>query len=116
MCSQLNAQGYVDDGFLDSVMQREDIAPTAFETGFAIAHGMENMARRNAVCICIVRDWMAWGEYNVKIVFLFALASTWNHTMTPIYNVMIDNLMKANGVRKLSKARDCQSFVNALLS
>ncbi len=114
-CRQLLTQGYVEEGFLESVLQREDIAPTAFEAGFAIAHGMENSAKRTAVCVCILKNKIPWGEYNVKIVFLFALASSWNHTMIPIYNVMIDNLMKTGGVRRLSKAGSCQEFANLLL-
>lgn len=114
-CRQLFLQGYVEEGFLESVLQREDIAPTAFEAGFAIAHGMDNSAKRTAICVCIMKNKIPWGEYNVRIVFLFALPSSWNHTMIPVYNVMIDNLMKAGGVRRLSRVRSCQEFADLLL-
>jgi len=114
-CRQLLNQGYVEEGFLESVLQREDIAPTAFEAGFAIAHGMENSAKRTAVCVCILKNKIPWGEYNVKIVFLFALASDWNHAMIPVYNVMLDNLMKTGGVRRLSRAQSFREFAGLLL-
>ena len=51
-------------GFLESVMQRESIAPTAFEPGFAFAHAMENNAKRTAVCVCVLKNKLPWGEYN----------------------------------------------------
>ena len=115
MCRSLKEQGYVGEGFYDSVMQREAIAPTAFEPGFAFAHAMENNAERTAVCICILKNKLPWGEYNVKIIFLFAMAATWNHTIIPVYNVMIDNLFKANTVHKLAKINDCRRFMDLLI-
>lgn len=115
LCGKLHEQGYVGPGFLESVMQRESIAPTAFEPGFAFAHAMENNARRTAVCVCVLKNKLPWGEYNVKIIFLFALAPTWNHTIIPVYNVMIDNLFKTNTIYKLAKVRDCQQFIDLLI-
>lgn len=115
LCEKLTAQGYVDSGFLDSVMQREAIAPTAFEPGFAFSHAMENNAHRTAVAVCVLKNKLPWGEYNVKIVFLFALAATWNHTIIPVYNVMIDNLFKTNTLHKLAKIKDCRQFVDLLI-
>lgn len=115
MCRNLKEQGYVGKGFYDSVMQREAIAPTAFEPGFAFAHAMENNAERTAVCTCILKNKLPWGEYNVKIIFLFAMAPTWNHTIIPVYNVMIDNLFKANTIHKLAKINDCRKFMDLLI-
>ncbi len=115
MCGRLEAEGYVDEEFYDSVMRREAIAPTAFEPGFAFAHAMENEARRNAVCTCVLRSRIPWGDHQVKLIFLFALASSWNHTMIPVYNVMIDNLFEKSTINRLSKIRDCREFVELLV-
>lgn len=115
MSRQLCEQGYVGDGFFDSVMQREIIAPTAFEPGFAFSHGMENNAYRTAVCTCILKNKISWGPYQVKIVFLFALAASWNHTIIPVYNVMIDHLFQSSTIHRLSKIKDCQVFLDYLL-
>lgn len=115
LCGKLTGQGYVDDGFYESVMQREAIAPTAFAPGFAFSHAMENNAARTAVSVCILKSKLPWGEYDVKIIFLFALASSWNHTIIPVYNVMIDNLFKTNTIHKLTKVRDCRQFTELLI-
>lgn len=115
MCEKLLEQGYVEEGFFESVMQREAIAPTAFEAGFAFAHAMENTAKRTAICTCLLKNKLPWGEYNVRILFLFALSPTWNHRVIPVYNVMIDNLMKAGAVRRLSHIETCSEFVKRLL-
>lgn len=115
MSRQLCEQGYAGSGFFESVMQREAIAPTAFEPGFAFAHGMENNADRTAVCTCILKNKISWGPYQVKIVFLFALASSWNHTIIPVYNVMIDHLFQSSTIHRLSKIKDCQEFLDLLL-
>lgn len=115
MCRNLKEQGYVGEAFAESVMQREAIAPTAFEPGFAFAHAMENNAECTAVCVCFLKNKLAWGEHNVKIIFLFAMAATWNHTIIPVYNVMIDNLFKANTIQKLAKINDSRKFLDLLI-
>lgn len=115
LCERLHHQGYVDEGFYDSVIQRENLAPTAFEPGFAFVHAMENTARRTAICTCILKNKLPWGEFQVKIIFLFALASAWNHTMIPVYNVMIDHLFQSNTIHKLGKKKDLKAFVDLLL-
>lgn len=115
LCGELCRQGYVEEGFYESVMQRENVAPTAFEPGFAFAHAMENNAVRTAVAICVLKNRLPWGECQVRIVFLFALAPTWNHTIIPVYNVMIDNLLQANTIHKLAKIRDYGQFLENFL-
>lgn len=115
MSGRLASEGYVEQDFYEKVIQREHIAPTAFEPGFAFAHGMENTAMSTAICICVLKNKMAWGDYDVRIIFLFALASTWNHTIIPIYNVMIDNLFKANMIKRLSKSQDLLAFLDLLI-
>ena len=113
MC--IRDRGYVEEGFFESVIKREHIAPTAFEPGFAFSHGMENNACRTAVCTCILKNKISWGPYQVKIVFLFALASSWNHTIIPVYNVMIDHLFQTSTIHKLAKIKDCGEFLDFLL-
>lgn len=115
MCRRLEEEGYVDGEFYASVMRREAIAPTAFEPGFVFVHAMENEARRTAICTCVLKNRIPWGAYQVKIIFLFALASTWNHTMIPVYNVMIDNLFEKSTINRLSKIRECGEFVELLV-
>ena len=66
LCGKLREQGYVGPGFLESVMQRESIAPTAFEPGFAFAHAMENNAKRTAVCVCVLKNKLPWGEHTMS--------------------------------------------------
>lgn len=115
LCGKLYEQGYVEEGFFESVMAREAIAPTAFEPGFVFAHAMENNASRTAVCTCVLKNKIDWGGFKIRIIFLFALASSWNHTITPVYNVMIDNLFQANTVHKLARQKNCREFMELLL-
>ena len=76
---------------------------------------MENNACRTAVCTCILKNKISWGTCQVKIVFLFALASSWNHTIIPVYNVMIDHLFQTSTIHKLAKIKDCQKFLDLLI-
>jgi len=110
MCGQLKEQGYVREDFLEGVLEREKIASTVFAMGFAVAHAMENTAVKSAVCVCILKERISWGDCSVKIVFLLALAPNWNENMMPVYNVMIGSLMKAGSIHQLSKIKDCRAF------
>lgn len=115
LCGRLKEQGYVKEDFLERVLEREKIGSTVFNAGFAVAHGMENTAVKSAVCVCILKERILWGDCSVKIVFLLALAPNWNENAIPVYEVMVGNLMKAGTIHRLSKIKDCREFADRLL-
>lgn len=74
LCERMESLGYVTDGFLESVWEREKSAPTDLGKGFSLPHGMSEYVNHSAAAFASLEepiDWVENGE-PVDMVFLVA--------------------------------------------
>ena len=74
LCKRMESLGYVTDGFLESVWEREKSAPTDLGKGFSLPHGMSEYVNHSVAAFASLEepiDWVENGE-PVDIVFLIA--------------------------------------------
>ena len=71
-CDTIMSKGYVEEGFYQSVVQREQISSTSYGV-WAIPHGSPALVRRSCIALCISKTGITWGDNTVKIFFLLAL-------------------------------------------
>lgn len=74
MAAQLTAENITHDRFLDDVMERERLSPTAFGGSIAVPHSMQMDSRRTAICILVSDEPIEWSGSSVRLVALFALS------------------------------------------
>ncbi len=70
MCSLLINKGYVNKGFMNSVLKREEIVPTFFKGGVAMPHGDTSEVKRSSMVFVKLKRPISWGFGNVQIVCL----------------------------------------------
>lgn len=83
---------YVSEEYLGSVLGREQLSSTAFETGVAIPHGNPEFVRETSISVYVSDQKISWGEEKVDVVILFSIAkediSELRTIIEPIYEVM----------------------------
>jgi mannitol/fructose-specific phosphotransferase system IIA component (Ntr-type) len=72
-CGILLEQGYVKEGFFESVMHREEISSSVLGGGMAVPHGVSEYVEHPAVVVIRSDDSIEWGEGAVDVIFLLAL-------------------------------------------
>jgi len=72
-CNLLLDQGYVKEGFFETVIHREEISASVLGGGIAVPHGMSNFVNHPAVVVIRTDDKVEWGEGAVDVIFLLAL-------------------------------------------
>lgn len=112
LCSQLQVRGYVNKCFKDSVINRENIAPTSLGNRVAIPHGEDKSVNNSKVVIATFKNEVNWGKGNIKIVFLIALKFGENlivkDVLTDLYNIfdselLLNNLMRCKTAKEVIK-------------
>ena len=73
VCAILEKEGCIEDGFLDSVISREKIAPTNIVDGIALPHGLNKYVKKNRIAVITLRKPIPWGNDYVSTVFLVAI-------------------------------------------
>lgn len=88
----LEDKGYVESEYLQSVLDRENMSSTAFETGVAIPHGNPEFVKKTTITIIVNEKKINWGEEKVDVIILFSVAKEdvpqLRTIIEPIYEVI----------------------------
>ena len=70
MCARLEKKGYVAKGYLDSVIERENINITSIGGGAAIPHGNMQYTNESKIVVAVLDEPINWGNEQVSVIFL----------------------------------------------
>ena len=74
MYEKAHDKGIVDERFIDSVLQREEIGDTNMNEVFALPHPMELCATDTKVVVALLDTPIKWNESNsIQIVFMLVI-------------------------------------------
>lgn len=116
-CTLLKVDEYVDSNFIFSVLERENLSPTAIGYGTAIPHGISKYVRNSCIVIIRLDQPVLWNtDVYVDLVFLSAIDvnSTTNNAL--FYRRLfkcISNKETRNTLMNASSANDLQFLFEA---
>ncbi|WP_105602194.1 PTS 2-O-a-mannosyl-D-glycerate transporter subunit IIABC [Cronobacter sakazakii] len=101
----LAAQGKLHDhtAFVNEVMQREALGPTALGEGLAVPHGKCTAVREAAFAVATLREPVAWqgveGDEPVRLIFLLAIpaaqaGTTHIQLLTELTTLLVDDAVR----------------------
>ncbi|BDG01449.1 phosphoenolpyruvate--protein phosphotransferase [Anaeromyxobacter oryzae] len=113
--SMLLAAGYIDAGYVRSLLAREEVANTYLGNGVAIPHGMVQhraLVKRTGVAILQVPAGVVWNEGQVAKLVVAIAAQSDEHidVLKRLTRLMGDE----DALRRIIDARDPQEVVAAL--
>ena len=113
-CKMLLEAGKVEPGFLEDVLHRESIAPTAIGNGVAIPHGSSDYVKHFSMCLIRLKKHIVWAdEDKVDLVFVLALTQSELHSFNSFfgnfYTVINDkNILKR--IREAENSKDIEKY------
>jgi PTS system fructose-specific IIA component len=116
LVKKLKEQGDITDTtlFLEDVLARESLSPTALGNGIAIPHGRTENVLRPAICFGRLKDELLWNtETNefVKIVILIAVpGNDRENTHMKIISKLARKLMHKEFIDKLLTSNNEEIF------
>ncbi|WP_017434085.1 BglG family transcription antiterminator [Saccharococcus caldoxylosilyticus] len=110
----LNIKGYVDDSFLDSVLEREKISPTSIGNLVAIPHPVKPNALSSCIAIGIMKKPVKWGKHHVQLVLLLALNEKDKDKYSDLFNQLWLLVQDKKLVAELCKSSYFAQFIKRL--
>ncbi|WP_062381748.1 BglG family transcription antiterminator [Demequina pelophila] len=115
MCATMHREGYVDEAFIDDVLDRERRSSTAFGPQFAVPHSLLHNARATGISVMVADRAMPWGDASVRLVVLLAVSPDQRAVFRTVLDQLIGVLNDPASVSALlSGARCYASFVRTL--
>jgi len=98
----LLTQGFVKPGYIESVFEREEFAPTCIEGGIAIPHADPEFVQKPGIAVATLESPINWWGLEVDVVFLLALKVSDRQLFANLLKVFKDK-------KKMDKIRSSQS-------
>lgn len=115
LCESLYYKGYVDQQYEGLVLAREQIAPTAYGSMFAIPHAVKaGFATR--IAVALLDKPIDWNQQKVRLVFLFCLTKERNEEFDLLFEKLVGLLDESKKVRELLKCKKYEEFLELFLS
>lgn len=115
-CESLYYKGYVDQQYEGLVLAREQIAPTAYGSMFAIPHAVKKAGFATRIAVALLDKPIDWNQQKVRLVFLFCLTKERNEEFDLLFEKLVGLLDESKKVRELLKCKKYEEFLELFLS
>lgn len=116
LCESLYYKGYVDQQYEGLVLAREQIAPTAYGSMFAIPHAVKKACFATRIAVALLDKPIDWNQQKVRLVFLFCLTKERNEEFDLLFEKLVGLLDESKKVRELLKCKKYEEFLELFLS
>ena len=115
MYEKAHDKGIVDERFIDSVLQREEIGDTNMNEVFALPHPMELCATDTEVVVALLDTPIKWNESNsIQIVFMLVIKQGEMQDFEHLYDIFIEIINDNKLEQKIIDSRTYDEFINVL--
>lgn len=115
LCTMLYNQRIIEDDFLESVIEREDIAKTNINEVFALPHAMKLCANETKVAVAILEEPVYWHkEETVQIIFLLATKQNEQANIEHLYDIVVEIVNNTALQKRIMKCTDYATFKHIL--
>lgn len=116
LCESLYYKGYVDQQYEGLVLAREQIAPTAYGSMFAIPHAVKIAGFATRIAVALLDKPIDWNQQKVRLVFLFCLTKERNEEFDLLFEKLVGLLDESKKVKELLKCKKYEEFLELFLS
>lgn len=105
---------YVEDGFEESVLEREKFISTSIDTGVALPHALKRQAKKSGLIIGILNNAISWEENKVKVIMLTALGKEEVECLNSYNEFITDIALNKEIVESIRKTNSFTAFKQIL--
>lgn len=113
--SQLVKLELVGDGFIESVYEREALAPTSFGNFVAIPHPVTPQTNETFLTVCTLQKPIIWENKRVQFICLLSVEKNSNSDMQNLYNMLGKIVDDISIVQQILKCETYDDFLRVLV-
>ena len=112
----LKSLGIIDDGYIASAIEREQISSTVFVDGLAVPHAMSMTAERPTIALAVNETATPWGDQQVHVVAFIAFAASGRDEFQTVFEQFVDVFSsRSNMAEVIKNASTFEGFIDTLV-
>ncbi|MDH6366561.1 MULTISPECIES: PTS sugar transporter subunit IIA [unclassified Breznakia] len=114
MGADLYRLGYVEEGFIDDVLQREKTSSTVFGN-VAVPHALSSKAKKGFISFAICNPPLRWNENDVHIIVMLGISNDSRKQFADIFDYLVDVIAESEYVEQLVALTLYDEFIDKLI-
>lgn len=114
ICNHICEHEKISEGLYESVIQREEQAPTDYENLVAVPHPYKSHSEKSFVTVAILRKPIIWSRRKVQFVVLFNLGSKRTVDLQAFYDKLWKFLTDRESVNLVIQNKNYEEFIRTL--
>lgn len=115
MVKKLVKHGYVDHGFKQQILEREQMSSTAF-ANFAIPHAMKMHAHKTGINIIVSEQPIMWNNCPVNLVIMMCFNINERYIFNEIFDPITMILSESDNIKKICSSTNYEQFIQNMVS
>lgn len=108
--------GFIEDSYIDDVIEREKMSSTVFNNTVAVPHSMHMNALKSSISIVINDKPIEWGNHHAQIIALIAFNKKERDIFLDIFDNFIRIISEPENVEQLIHSKNYNQFIDTLVS
>lgn len=105
----------IDDEFIESVIERENLSKTNMNDLFALPHPIKLCAKQTKVAVAIIQEPVVWAEKaTAQIVFLLAIKQGDQQNIEHLYDIFIEIVKNNALLHQILQSHTFEEFIATL--
>lgn len=114
LAQELLKKEYVESEFLESVLERENISSTAFESGIAIPHPISNCCNKTIISVAILKKPIIWQGQKVRCVLLLSIREEDKKYLVRFFDLVVNTLGNRSNIKNIMELDKLDKFISII--
>lgn len=114
ICNRIYEHEKVSEGLYESIMKREEQAPTDYENLVAVPHPYKSHSEKSFVTVAILKKPIIWSRRKVQFIILFNLGASRTVDLQTFYDKLWRFLTNKEAVNLVIQNKNYEEFINIL--
>lgn len=112
--NQLKERGYVEDTFIESVLNRERLSSTCFAPGLAIPHAISPNVKKSFISFTRYDHSQPWDDRNVSLIIFIGISYPDRKTFRSVFNQLIKLFELQASILDVAKCTSYEEIVETV--
>lgn len=114
MVDRMEQAGYVEPGFIDQVLEREEHSSTSFGH-IAVPHSLKMDAYKTGMFVMLANRPIPWGEHMVRIILLFSVSREDRAVFHEVFDNLVVLLLETIHADRILNCDSYEEFIDTIV-
>jgi lichenan operon transcriptional antiterminator len=114
--TSLMSLGIIDESYIESAIEREQMSSTIFVDGLAVPHAMSMTAERPTIALAVNETPTPWGDQRVNVIAFIAFAASGRDEFQTVFEQIVDVFSDRGHMNEVIKnSSTFEGFIDTLV-